>query len=219
MKQLLILTLLLVRYSSAVAQELKIVDRPIVFDSTRVALSLEYLEKRHGIETNSITITPKIIVVHWTAIPTLEQSFRAFNPPKLPESRTAIKSASQLNVSAHFLVDRDGTIYRLMPENYFARHVIGLNYCSIGIENVANGDDLPLTKQQFEANVQLIDYLVKKYPIQYLIGHDQYKRFIDTELWRETDPNYLTEKQDVGELFIEALHKEIKQPLKPAPDK
>ena len=32
-------------------------------------------------------------------------------------------------------VDRDGTICRLMPETWMARHVIGLNYSAIGIEN------------------------------------------------------------------------------------
>ncbi len=217
MKQLLILTLLLSFFGCSKAQEIKIVDRPIIFDSTRVALSLEYLEKRHGIVTDSITITPKIVVIHWTAIPTLERSFKAFNQPTLHSSRTAISGASALNVSAHFLVDRDGTIYRLMPENYFGRHVIGLNYCSIGIENVADGDDLPLTEEQFEANVQLVNYLSAKYPIEYLIGHDQYKKFIGTPLWKETDPGYLTEKQDVGEQFIKSLHEAIKEPLKPAP--
>ncbi len=217
MKQLLFFLILIANFCCTKAQEIKIVDRPIIFDSTRVALSLEYLEKRHGIITDSINITPKIIVIHWTAIPTLERSFAAFNQPQLHSSRTVISGASILNVSAHFLVDRDGTIYRLMPENYFGRHVIGLNYCSIGIENVANGDDLPLTEQQFVSNVQLVNYLSAKHPIEYLIGHDQYKKFINTELWRETDPNYLTEKQDVGETFMEALHKEIEKPLKPAP--
>ncbi len=218
MKTYLILSFLIVIQAEAIAQNLEIVDRPIIFDSTRTALSLEYLQVRHGLDTDSITIDPKIIVVHWTAIPTLERSFNAFKEPLLPESRTAIKNASQLNVSAHFLVDRDGTIYRLMPETYFARHVIGLNYCSLGIENVANGSDLPLTKQQFDANLQLINYLVAKYDIEYLIGHDQYKKFIGTELWRETDPGYLTEKQDVGEQFIKNLHKQIEKPMKPAPN-
>ncbi len=40
------------------------------------------------------------------------------------------------------MVDRDGTRYRLMPETYMARHVIGLNYYSIGIENVGGSMEI-----------------------------------------------------------------------------
>jgi len=34
-------------------------------------------------------------------------------------------------------VDRDGTVYRLMPENWMARHCIGLNHVAIGVEMLA----------------------------------------------------------------------------------
>ena len=202
---------------SACESKLNIIDKPIIFDETRKELSLEYLKIRHGIETTSVEIDPKIIVVHWTVIPTLERSFEAFNPPRLPNTRPGISSASSLNVSAHFLVDRDGTIYRLLPETTFARHVIGLNHCAIGIENVADGSELPLTRQQFRANVKLVNYLADKYGIEYLVGHDQYQQFIGHPLWKETDPNYLTEKNDVGPEFIRKLHQSIDHELKPAP--
>ncbi|MEM9678779.1 MAG: peptidoglycan recognition family protein [Bacteroidota bacterium] len=194
-----------------------IVDKPITWNQEREKLSLDYMKVRHGIEASEAKIDPKIIVVHWTVIPTMEKSFEVFDRVKLPSSRTGIKNASSLNVSAHFLVDRDGTIYQLLPETTFARHVIGLNYCSIGIENVADGDSLPLTESQFEANKKLIDHLFKKHDIEYLIGHDQYKQFIGHPLWKETDPNYLTEKSDVGSEFISRLHESIKKELKKAP--
>ncbi len=196
---------------------LNIIDKPVTFDETRKQLSLEYLKVRHGIETGSVEIDPKIIVVHWTVIPTLEKTFETFNPSRLSGTRTGIKDASSLNVSAHFVIDRDGTIYQLLPETTFARHVIGLNHCAIGIENVANGTDLPLTRQQFKANLRLINYLSGKYNIEYLIGHDQYQQFIGHPLWKETDPNYLTEKNDVGPEFIRKLHQSIDHELKPAP--
>lgn len=195
----------------------KIIDKPIIWNEEREQLSLQYLQERHDIQASAAKIDPKIIVVHWTVIPTMEKSFEVFDRVQLPSTRTSIKNASQLNVSAHFLVDRDGTIYRLLPETTFARHVIGLNYCSIGIENVADGDDLPLTEAQFNANEKLINYLAGKHQIEYLIGHDQYTRFIDHPLWKETDPNYLTEKSDVGPEFIDRLHRSIKKKLKKAP--
>jgi N-acetylmuramoyl-L-alanine amidase len=188
-----------------------IIDKPIIWDSTRRALSLQYLKERHGLIQTEPTIVPKIIVSHWTAIPTFEGSFNAFNPVTIPTFRKELKGVSALNVGIHFLVDRDGRIYRLMPETTFARHVIGLNYCAIGIENVGDGQKNPLTSAQFEANVLLVNYLKSKYKtIEYLIGHHEYTRFKGTPLWKETDPNYLTEKDDPGPVFMNNLRERVK---------
>lgn len=193
------------------AQSIQIIDKPIIWDSTRKALSLQYMKERHGIIQKEPTIIPQIIVAHWTAIPTFEGSFRAFNAPQLSASRKVLKGASALNVSIHFLVDRDGKIYRLLPETTFARHVIGLNYCAIGIENVGDGQKNPLTPAQFEANVAIVKYLKNKYStIQYLIGHHEYTNFRNTPLWKETDPNYLTGKDDPGPEFMNQLRERVK---------
>jgi N-acetylmuramoyl-L-alanine amidase len=173
-------------------------DKPVVFDEVRKQLSIEYLKARHGIIQDSATIVPKMIVLHWTAIPSLEQSFDVMNPAILPGARSGIAGASSLNVAAQFLVDQDGTIFRQLPETAFARHVIGLNYCAIGVENVGSGR-MPLTKKQLDANEALIRYLKKKYDIEYVIGHHEYKAFIGHPLWKETDPNYLTSKSDPGD--------------------
>lgn len=183
----------------------KILDRPIVYDSVRRALSLQYLKERHGLIKIEPILIPKIIVSHWTAIPTLEDSFNAFNPVML-KGRKELIGASPLNVSIHFLVDRDGTIYRLMPENLMARHVIGLNWCALGIENVGDGNQFPLTEAQLKANIFLVKYLKKKYnTIEYLIGHHEYTSFQNTELWKETNPNYRTRKDDPGNEFMSKL--------------
>jgi N-acetylmuramoyl-L-alanine amidase len=190
----------------------KIIDHPIVYDSTRKALSLQYLKERHGLTQTEPTLTPKMIVAHWTAIPTLKGSFNAFNSVLLPSFRKELKGASPLNVSIHFLVDRDGTIYRLMPENLMARHVIGLNWCALGIENVGDGNKYPLTEAQLKANIFIVKYLKKKYKtIEYLIGHLEYTNFQNTPLWKETDPNYRTEKDDPGNEFMEKLRKGVKK--------
>ena len=52
-----------------------IIEKPIVFDQEREQLSIEYLAQRHGLEQTTATIDPKMVVVHWTVIPTLEQTF------------------------------------------------------------------------------------------------------------------------------------------------
>jgi len=117
-------------------QHIRIVDKPIDFGKERIAMTKAYIKRHYGIKTNSIEITPKIIVLHWTAEMSFDKSFKRLQPQKLLTDRKDIAKASALNVSAQFLVARDGTIYRLMPENWMARHVIGLNYSSIGVENV-----------------------------------------------------------------------------------
>lgn len=182
---------------------------PIVFNEERARLSLEYMQEHYGMTPATPTIDPKMVVVHWTAIPTLQASYEAFYEPRLPASRAAIGKASPLNVSVPYLVNRDGTIYQLMPDTLFARHVIGLNHCAIGIENVGDGDDYPLTEAQFSANVQLIKRLLTKYDIQYVIGHHEYQRFIGHPLWKEKNADYLTEKDDPGDTFMHRLRGEL----------
>ncbi|MFA6946365.1 MAG: peptidoglycan recognition family protein [Pedobacter sp.] len=195
--------------SKLIAQTFRTFNKPVVFDEQRKKLSIEYLKERHGIIHDSATIVPRIIVLHWTAIPTLEQSFDVMNPALLPGARSGIAGASSLNVAAQFLVDRDGVIFRQLPETAFARHVIGLNYCAIGVENVG-GSNAPLTEEQLEANVALIRYLKKKYNIEYVIGHHEYKSFIGHPLWKEKDPNYLTSKNDPGDEFMSKIRERIK---------
>lgn len=195
-----------------------IIDRPVQFNEERKTLTLEYLEDRYGITQEQPVIEPKMIVVHWTAIPTLEESFAAFDPVKLPGSRNDIQGAGALNVSAHFLVDRDGSIYRLMPETWMARHVIGLNHSAIGIENVGGTPVTPLTKSQLMSNLFLIRYLAAKYSIDYVIGHQEYTLFEDHPLWLEKNDAYRTTKVDPGKDFMNDLRKGLaKYNFKPLP--
>lgn len=189
------------------AQTFRIFEKPIIYNEEREKLSLDYLKNRHGIDQQTATIEPSMVVVHWTAVPTLESTFDVFNPVHLG-GRPELTSASNLNVSAHFLVDRDGTIFRLLPDTTFARHTIGLNYMAIGIENIG-GPDAPLTKAQLKANTELIRYLHKKHQLTYVIGHHEYYAFQGTEIWKETDPNYLTQKQDPGDRFMKKLRKKL----------
>ncbi|MBQ4915143.1 N-acetylmuramoyl-L-alanine amidase [Maribacter sp. MMG018] len=196
-----------------------IVDKPIIFNEERKILTLEYLSKRYGLEKDTPEIEPKMIVLHWTVIPTFEKSFEAFNNPSLPNWRPDIKDVSGLNVSSQFMVDRDGTIYRLMPETTMARHVIGLNHCAIGVENVGGDTGQPLTRAQLKSNIWLVRYLAEKYDIDYLIGHYEYTRFENHPLWLERDKGYRTKKTDPGEDFMRKIRKAVKDlNFKPLPE-
>ena len=186
-------------------------DKPIIFNEERIGLTLQYLNDRYGLGQETPTIVPRMIVLHWTAIPTFEGSFDAFLNTKLPNWRSDIESVSGLNVSTHFLVNQDGTIYRLMPETTMGRHVIGLNHCAIGIENVGGTENTPLTKAQLKSNIWLVGYLAKKYNIAYVIGHHEYKLFEDHELWLEKDDGYRTTKTDPGDAFMTKVRNATKK--------
>ncbi len=197
-----------------------IVDKPVIFDEERIALTKEYMSDRYGLESDSAKITPKMIVLHWTAIPTFEASFDVFYKSKLPSWRDQIQTASSLNVSTHFLVDRDGTIYRLMPETLMGRHVIGLNHVALGIENVGGLDDKKLNRAQRRSNIWLVKYLKSKYDIEYLIGHYEYTNFVGHPYWLEVDESYRTEKTDPGRRFLKQVKKATKKlKFKPTPQK
>ncbi len=176
------------------------------------------MEDRYGLQQEQSAIVPQMIVLHWTAIPSFEKSFEAFNAPTLPNWRPDIENVSGLNVSSHFLVDTDGTIYRLMPETTMARHVIGLNHCAIGIENVGGVGKVPLTEAQLQANIALVNYLADKYDISYLIGHYEYTNFEEHPLWLEKDAGYRTKKTDPGKAFLTQVKNATKQHnFKPTP--
>jgi N-acetyl-anhydromuramyl-L-alanine amidase AmpD len=214
------LILLFATLLGSCASKKEIVDIPIIFDEQREELTKEYLATRYGLEQDTPEITPKMVVLHWTAIPSLKKSFEAFNRSTLPNWRPDLVNVSGLNVSSQFLVDQDGTIYRLMPETTMARHTIGLNHCAIGIENVGGTEGLPLTKKQLKANIFLVKYLASKYDIEYVIGHQEYTQFEGHELWLEVDDGYRTTKTDPGMDFMEKVRKATKRfNFKPVPTK
>ena len=191
------------------AQE--IIQTPIIFSENRVELTKDYIRSHYDLDVKDIKITPKIVLIHHTAINSFEESLKRFIPEELPSLRSDISNAGAVNVSAHFMVESDGTIHQLMPLDYMGRHVIGLNYSSIGIENVggAGGAD-NLTDEQLKANVFLINYLKNKFDtIEYLVGHYEYRCFEDHKLWLELDDSYRTKKNDPHPNFMESLAKKI----------
>jgi hypothetical protein len=205
-------------------------SRRTEIDAERVRLTREYLEIHNpevaaalpaGDGPESIRFVPRLIVVHWTAIPTLAGTLDAFRGREIGAYRAEILRNGRLNVGIQFVVDRDGTIYALYPENAIARHVIGLNHVAIGIENVGAAglggplDRAPLTEAQLESNVALVRWLAGRYPtIDYLIGHQEYRDLEDPrhparELFHEEIADYRTEKNDPGRRFLRRLRREL----------
>lgn len=183
--------------------ELSIVDRYIELGEHRLELIREYAQLHYGSE--EVYIQPKAIVLHWTASSSGEGVYAYFYSAETENS--FYRKQGRLNVSAQFLVERDGTIFRLTPENLLNRHAIGINWCAIGIENVGGVDGKEdLTEEQVQANRNLVIYLKEKYPeITYLLGHYQLKYMRDTALWKEYSQGYQTGKTDPGPHFMKAV--------------
>ena len=85
-------------------------------------------------------------------------------------------------VSAHYVIAKDGTIYQMVEEKYRAWHAGGLgaqlegetdvNSISIGIEMVGDGK-APFTDAQYVMTARLVKELKKKYNIvdSRIVGH------------------------------------------------
>ena len=191
-------------FFSTPAQAEKIfVDNFILWTEHRDELIDEYTLKHYGKICREII--PKAVVVHWTAIGTLESNYKFFYAEEMEDDE------GRLNVASQFLVGRDGTIWRLMPETNFARHIIGYNHCAIGIENVGGYDGREdLTEAQLAANVQLIKYLHAKYPtIEYVFGHYQQDAARASGLYIELVKDYYAIKTDPGKIFMRGLRSEL----------
>ena len=176
-----------------------------IFNDERLRLTAGYCLAHYGSESTELG-EPQLIVVHYTAFATRDESLRFFAPPRLDKvSRRDITGGGAVNVSAHYLIDRDGSALQLAPDNVVCRHTIGFNRTAIGIENVGR-NAAELTEAQASATADLISRLVARHPsIAYLIGHHEYRKsdLPHYRLFREDDRSYrFTPKIDPGPAFM-----------------
>lgn len=93
-------------------------------------------------------------------------------------------------VAPHYMIDRKGTVYRLVEDKNIAYHAgvskmpdgrTDVNDFSIGIE-ILNTEDDQYTSAQYDAVNDLVAYLKKDHGIKYVVGHS------DIAPGRKTDP-------------------------------
>lgn len=192
-----------------------IVEWPITYDEERARLTVAFLEHRRGgmDKTGDVwadaSIIPRMVVLHHTAGPTAQSAYNTFQAVK--DRRRGLKDHQKVNLSTHFIIDRDGTIYRLFDETLAGRHTIGLNHVAIGVENVGGIKGYELTDAQVEANVELISYLKAKHPtITHVIGHHEYRQMEGHAYFDEADPKFRTVKIDPGREFMGKVRRGIK---------
>ena len=124
-------------------------------------------------------------VLHYTGMPTAREALDRLVDP-------------QAQVSAHYLIDEDGTVTRLVPEEKRAWHagrsywrgITDVNSASIGIELVNPGHEWgyrPFPDAQMEALVPLLADIVKRHDIapSNVVGHS------DIAPARKDDPGEL----------------------------
>lgn len=71
----------------------------------------------------------------------------------------------------HFLVRKDGNVYRLRPEEYIGAHAKGSNYNSIGICAEGNFENETMSEAQKNSLIELVSYLKGKYGISKVLKH------------------------------------------------
>jgi len=95
-----------------------------------------------------------------------------------------------INVSPHYIIDRKGTIYRLVIDNDVAYHAgrsslpdgtTNVNAVSIGIELI-NTPATPPDSLQYASLVRLVKCLRERYPVKFILGHS------DIAPGRKSDP-------------------------------
>ena len=183
------------------------VDTFSIITDTRLELTEEYAKENYDIVSAQMD-SIEMIVIHYTAIPTLEKTLAYFKPDILEAGRKKNYRKSKLNVGVHYVIDQEGRVFNLIPDSIMGRHLIGFNYHSIGIENVGR-DSTELTDQQVESNIQLVRFLSQRHSsIKYLIGHSEYsnEHLAHYKTLIAKDPNYQPyTKYDPGHDFMKAI--------------
>lgn len=187
----------------------EVVDAPMAWSDERAALTLAYRRAHSDAAATDLTIEPRVIILHYTAGSSAKATRRYFDNVKIESSRTKLAKAGAVNVSAHFVVDRDGTIYQLQSPTRYARHCVGMNHIAIGIENVGDEDSYPLTEAQVEANAALVRNLAAHYRITHLLGHHEVDEFRQHAYYVELDSTYQNTKPDPGAKFMTAVRARV----------
>ena len=191
------------------APSIAIVDVPMAWSDKREQLTLDYRRSHSDRDAKDLAIEPRVIVLHYTGGGSAKATRNYFDNVEVEAARKELARAGKVNVSSHFVIDRDGTIYRLQPETRFARHCIGLNHIAIGIENVGDEKKYPLTDAQVEANAALVRDLARRFPITHLLGHHEVMQFRANPYYVEIDPAYKNSKGDPGAAFMTRVRERV----------
>jgi hypothetical protein len=152
-----------------------VVKKYIHFGESRKAQMADY-SQRHYHQHEYLLTDPRAIVLHHTAGADWQSAWYTF------DGNTAYNNEKP-GVSAQFIIHKDGTIYQTMPLSLRARHCIGMNWKSFGIEFVQEmqpGKDghwmerqILNRDKQVASGLRLVRWLKARYGIKNadIVGH------------------------------------------------
>ncbi len=147
-----------------------IVQKPIPFGPERRTETASYAARHYGLHTWRLS-HPHVIVEHYTASTTFASAWSTF-----ARDTPDVELHELPGTCVHFVIDRDGTIYQLVPLTTMCRHTVGLNWTAIGIEHVGTSDAQILSNpKQLAASLRLTLWLMHRYGISLpnVIGHSE----------------------------------------------
>ncbi|MEN3343167.1 MAG: hypothetical protein V7644_2571 [Actinomycetota bacterium] len=163
------LALVLAALALAAPPKPHVVWKPIPFGAKRLAETAAYAKRHYGID--SYVLHPRAIVEHYTASSTFSSAYNTF-AEDVPDAEL-----HQLpGTCAHFVIDRDGTIYQLVRLDVMCRHTVGLNWAALGIEHVGLSDAQVLGDgAEMRSSLALTVWLMWRYRIRLanVIGHNE----------------------------------------------
>ena len=142
----------------------------IPFGTKRKEEMRHYALEHYGIDSYRL-IAPHLIIWHYTESTTFQSVYDTF-ANDVPD----VSYHELPQVCAHFVIDTNGTIHELVPVEIMCRHVVGLNYTAIGIENVGLSDQQVMgNRAQFRAGLELTRWLRcrEHIPVANVIGHNE----------------------------------------------
>jgi len=147
-----------------------IVWTPIPFPLRRKSEMAAYAERHYGTKSYRLE-HPRVIVEHVTVSSTFAPVFTSFSQDAPDRELHELPG-----LCTHFVIDRDGTIYQLVPLSLMCRHTVGLNDTAIGIEHVGLTDqDVLDNPEQLGASIELTLWLTQRFDIRLrnVIGHNE----------------------------------------------
>jgi N-acetylmuramoyl-L-alanine amidase len=147
-----------------------ITQKPIPFGRKRKREMAAYARRHYGIDSYRLK-NPHVIVEHYTATSTFEPAWNTF-----ARDVADVELHELPGVCSHFIIDRDGTIYQLVPLAIMCRHTVGLNYTAFGIEHVGTSDASVMRNgRQLRSSLRLTAWLRCRFGIERkdVIGHNE----------------------------------------------
>ncbi len=143
-----------------------IVWDPIPFPRRRRQQMGAYSRRHYGAWAWRLT-RPRVIVEHFTDGDSYQGAWNTF-------ASNVVHLGEKPGTCAHFVIDKDGTIYQLVNVRTRCRHTIGLNDRSIGIEHVGrSAAGILANPAMMASSLRLTLWLRARFSIQNrnVIGH------------------------------------------------